>query len=106
MALGASSGGAPAVELAPAAAKRLGEPPSGLGLVRQARIGKASMAWFGDWSGNGEKCWGEVLGAPICRPKSPARVVHRPGDLLQPNQRFVTRLLRIWAKSRDRFRWG
>jgi hypothetical protein len=36
MAVGASSGGAPAVESAPATAERLGEPPSGLGLVRQA----------------------------------------------------------------------
>jgi hypothetical protein len=36
MVVGASSGGAPAVELAPAAAERLGEPPSGLGLARQA----------------------------------------------------------------------
>jgi hypothetical protein len=33
MAVGASSGGTPAVELAPAAAERLGEPPSGLGVA-------------------------------------------------------------------------
>jgi hypothetical protein len=33
MAVGASSGGTPTVELAPAAAERLGEPPSGLGVA-------------------------------------------------------------------------
>jgi hypothetical protein len=36
MAVVASSGGTPAVESAPAAAERLEEPPSGLGLARQA----------------------------------------------------------------------
>jgi hypothetical protein len=36
MAMGASSGGAPALESAPEAAKRLGQPPSGLGSARQA----------------------------------------------------------------------
>jgi hypothetical protein len=35
-AVGASSGGAPALESAPVAAERLGQPPSGLGSVRQA----------------------------------------------------------------------
>jgi hypothetical protein len=35
-AVGVSSGGAPAVESAPAAAERLGEPPSRLCLARQA----------------------------------------------------------------------
>jgi hypothetical protein len=105
MAVGTSFGGATAVKLAPAAAERLGEPPSGLGA---ASFELARRQWLGleTGCGNGEKCWGEVLGAPICRPKSPPRAVHRPGDLLQPNQRFVTRLLRIWGKSRDRFRWG
>jgi hypothetical protein len=45
---------------------------------------------FGNRSDNGEKCsWG-CSGAPICRPKSPARAEHRPGDPLQLNQRFVT----------------
>jgi hypothetical protein len=36
MVVGASSGGAPVVESALAAAERLEEPPSGLGLVQQA----------------------------------------------------------------------
>jgi hypothetical protein len=35
-AVGASSGGALALESAPAVAERLGEPPSGLGLAQQA----------------------------------------------------------------------
>jgi hypothetical protein len=35
-AVGASSGGAPALESAPAVAERLAQPPSGLGSARQA----------------------------------------------------------------------
>jgi hypothetical protein len=70
------------------------------------RVGTAPVAWFVNGSGNGEKCsWG-CSGAPICRPKSPARAGHHPGDPLQLNRRFVTRLLRIWGKSHDRFHWG
>jgi hypothetical protein len=46
-AVGASSGGAPAVESAPAAAKRLGEPPPELGLAQQAS----------NWHGTGGSVW-------------------------------------------------
>jgi hypothetical protein len=78
------------------------------GLARRGklRVGTTSVAWFGNGSGNGKKCsWG-CSGAPICRPKSPAQAEHHPGDPLQLNRRFVTRLLRIWGKSHNRFRWG
>jgi hypothetical protein len=57
-AVGASSGGAPALGSAPAATERLGQPPSGLGVARQAS----------DWhSADGsvwkrERQWGKVLG--------------------------------------------
>jgi hypothetical protein len=46
-AVGASSGGAPAVESAPAAVERLGEPPSGHSLARQAsnRHGADGSVW-------------------------------------------------------------
>jgi hypothetical protein len=56
--VGASSGGAPALGSAPAAAERLRQPPSGLGLARQA------SGWHGaggsDWKR--ERQWGKVLG--------------------------------------------
>jgi hypothetical protein len=47
MAVGASSGGAPALESAPAAAEQLGQPPSGLGSARQAS----------SWHGVGGSVW-------------------------------------------------
>jgi hypothetical protein len=47
MAVGASFGGAPALESAPAVAERLGQPPSGLGSVRQAS----------SWHGAGGSVW-------------------------------------------------
>jgi hypothetical protein len=56
--VGVSSGGAPALGSAPTAAERLGQPPSGLGLARQA-LG---------WHGAGGSVWkrerqrGKVLG--------------------------------------------
>jgi hypothetical protein len=69
----------------------------GLARCGKLRVGTATVAQFGNGSGNGEKCsWG-CSGAPICSPKSPARAKHCPGDPLQPNRRFVTRLLRIWG---------
>jgi hypothetical protein len=46
-AVGASSGSAPALGSAPTAAERLGQPPSGLGLVRQAS----------GWHGAGGSVW-------------------------------------------------
>jgi hypothetical protein len=45
--VGASSGGAPALESAPAAAERLRQPPSGLGSARQAS----------SWHGAGGSVW-------------------------------------------------
>jgi hypothetical protein len=51
---GASSGGAPALGSAPAAAERLGQPPSGLGLARQA------SGWHS--VGGSVWKWGKVLG--------------------------------------------
>jgi hypothetical protein len=57
-AVGASSGGAPALGSAPAAAERLRQPPSGLGLVRQA------LGWHGAGGSvwKRERQWGKVLG--------------------------------------------
>jgi hypothetical protein len=57
-AVGASSGGAPALGSAPAAAERLGQPPSGLGLARQASgwHGAGGSVWKREWQ------WGKVLG--------------------------------------------
>jgi hypothetical protein len=45
--VGASSGGTPALESAPAAVERLGQPPSGLGSARQAS----------SWHGAGGSVW-------------------------------------------------
>jgi hypothetical protein len=47
MMMGASSGGAPALESSPVVAKRLGQPPSGLGSARQAS----------SWHGAGGSVW-------------------------------------------------
>jgi hypothetical protein len=47
MMVGASSGGAPALESAPATAERLGQPPSGLGSAWQAS----------SWHGAGGSVW-------------------------------------------------
>jgi hypothetical protein len=57
-AVGASSGGAPALGSAPAAVERLRQPPSGLGLLQQA------LGWHGAGGSvwKRERQWGKVLG--------------------------------------------
>jgi hypothetical protein len=79
----------------------------GLAQRGKLRVGTAPMARFGNGSGNGEKCsWG-CSGAPICRPKSPTRAEHRPGDPLQLNRRFVTCLDFVVAmRGKETGRWG
>jgi hypothetical protein len=56
-AVGASSGGAPALGSTPVAAEQLEQPPSGLGLARQASgwHGAGGSVW--KW----ERQWGKVL---------------------------------------------
>jgi hypothetical protein len=56
-AVGASFGSAPSLGSAPAAAERLGQPPSGLGLARQA------LGWHGAGGSvwKWERQWGKVL---------------------------------------------
>jgi hypothetical protein len=72
-AMGASSGGVPALRSAPAAAERLGQPPLGLGLARQASgwHGVGGSVW------KRERQWGKVLGrsseGPIYRGEGTGR---------------------------------
>jgi hypothetical protein len=77
-AVGASSGGAPALGSAPAAAEWLGQPPSGLGLARQASgwHSAGGSVWKREWQ------WGKVLGrsskGPIYRGEGTSRRSNGP----------------------------
>jgi hypothetical protein len=87
-AVGASSGGALALGLAPAAAERLRQPPSGLGLARRRQVGTAPVDRFGNGSGNGEKCSGGRRRVLFIGAKARAGAQQQPDPNLQLNLGF------------------
>jgi hypothetical protein len=86
--VGASSGGAPALGSAPVAVEWLEQPPSGLGLARQASgwHGAGGSVW--KRSGNGEKCSGGRRRVLFIGVKARASAQQQPDPILQLNLGF------------------
>jgi hypothetical protein len=81
----------------------------GRGSSSQQWLGAKDFGVAGRWHDGclccdgGEKLSRGRLGAPICRPRSPARAEQRPEYLLQPNQRFLKSSLQICGRFYDEF---